>query len=84
MSIPNFYSFDIVYDDDFISPDNLINTGTPVSPVDAFILSINRFGRVNLSYMAQVSGHPEEELISSLLNYNPSAFPNVDRHGHSF
>ena len=65
----NYYEenlFDIVYDDEFINVEVFSNVSDSVTPKEAFVLSINHFGRVNLDYMSEVSGLEKDALIESL------------------
>ena len=62
----NMQTFDVLYDDEIWSAGEE-QAGQPnCSAEDALILSINRFGRVNLPFMAEISGKTEVELISAL------------------
>ena len=60
--------FDIVYDDEL--PDSNAEgpgeSGGCLSPKDAFILSLNQFGRVSLEYMSGACGRDKDSLIELL------------------
>lgn len=58
--------FDIVYDDELVDTEFSGSSDGNISPKEAFILSVNCFGRVNLDYMSEVSGASKDALIESL------------------
>lgn len=59
--------FDIIYDDELIDIETAPNSASEGStPKEAFILSINHFGRVNLDYMSEASGSSKDALIKAL------------------
>lgn len=62
----NMQTFDVLYDDEIWSAGEEQDGQPNCSAEDALILSINRFGRVNLPFMAEISGKTEVELISAL------------------
>ena len=70
MSMENYDAdiFDIVYDDEL--PDSNAEgpgeSGGCLSPKDAFILSLNQFGRVSLEYMSGACGRDKDSLIELL------------------
>ena len=56
--------FDILYDDELLETE-IDAQSDIVTPKEAFILSINRFGRVNLKYMSEVCGQGKDTLVRS-------------------
>ncbi len=58
--------FDVFYDDDVYDGGAEKETPTEVTAREAFVLSINRCGRVNLEYMAKCSGRTEKQLVKEL------------------
>ena len=58
--------FDLIYDDELIDETEPSNHSESVTPKDAFILSINRFGRINLDFMSEASGCKKDDLIDAL------------------
>ena len=63
----NTDTYDIIYDDELINAEisSAIPSGS-ITSKDAFALSINHFGRVNLDYMSEVCGREKDALISEL------------------
>ena len=57
--------FDILYDDELLETE-IDAQSDIVTPKEAFILSINRFGRVNLKYMSEVCGQGKDTLVNAL------------------
>lgn len=58
--------FDVIYDDELMDTPVTSHPGGGVGPKEAYVLSINHFGRVNLDYMSEVSGCSRETLIETL------------------
>lgn len=58
--------FDIIYDDELIDTELPEGRSGSVTPKDAFVLSVNHFGRVNLGYMSEACGRSEDALIEEL------------------
>lgn len=58
--------FDVLYDDENWTAADEPETERKCSMEDALVLSINRFGRVNFPYMAEVSGNTQEEIAAAL------------------
>ena len=58
-------TFDIIYDDELIDVE-ISSAIRNITPKEAFVLSINRFGRVNLDFMSEACGLEKEALIDAL------------------
>lgn len=58
--------FDIIYDDELMDTETTMGIFGSVTPKDAFVLSINHFGRVNLDYMSEIVGCGKDSLIEAL------------------
>ena len=58
--------FDIIYDDELMDTEATTGISGSVTPKDAFVLSINHFGRVNLDYMSEIVVCGKDSLIEAL------------------
>lgn len=67
MGIQDYDIFEVLYDDEVSLPTQVLNEEEgSFTAREAFVLSINRFGRINLKFMSAKCGRPEDDLIREL------------------